>query len=256
MMNRSNTPVIELKGISTFLANRWIHRHINLSIFPGEILALVGGSGAGKTTLLREILQLHTPTEGTIYGFENPLDTPNAQLQFRLRTGVMFQQGALFSSLSVLENVAFPLKEHTQLDAARIEKIAKLKIAMVGFPMTSIHQLPASLSGGMQKRAAIARALAMDPDVLFLDEPTAGLDPQGASGLDELILTLRDALGLTIVMVTHDVDTLIRTTNRVAFLGEGTLLDVDKMDNLINSKHPLIHTYFSGPRGRAARHLV
>jgi phospholipid/cholesterol/gamma-HCH transport system ATP-binding protein len=171
----------------------------------------------------------------------------------RRRFGVMFQQGALFSSLTVLENVSVPLVEHTDLPAKLIEEIAMMKIALSGLPPDAGAKLPKELSGGMLKRAAVARALALDPALLFLDEPSAGLDPVSAAALDDLILQLRESLGLTLVMVTHDLDSLWRVTDRVAFLGERRILELDSMSDLSRSTHPMIVRYFQGPRGRASK---
>ena len=174
-------------------------------------------------------------------------------LALRRRCGVLFQYGALFTSLTVAENVAVPLREHTRLSQALIREIAAIKIALTGLPSDSATKYPDELSGGMRKRAALARAIALDPELLFLDEPTAGLDPESASGLDELIQHLKESLGLTIVMVTHDLDSLWRVADRVAVLGKGKILGIGTMEELSRSDHPLIRTYFYGPRGRAAR---
>lgn len=253
----ADKPVIELKNVSTHIADKIIHQNLNLTIYPGEILAIVGGSGSGKTTLLRAILKLQPLTTGKIEIFGQDIYHSSSTIEEQILSnwGVMFQHGALFSSLTVLENVMFPLLERTKLDHKTIKDIAKLKIAMVGLEPEAAYKYPAELSGGMKKRAAIARAIALDPLLLFLDEPTAGLDPQGASALDELVMSLKKYLGLTIVIVTHDVDTLWRVTDRVAFLGEGKVLQVDPMDKLVQSKQQIIHDYFSDPRSRAAQHI-
>lgn len=249
------TPAIELKNIGTFLGGNWLHEGLNLSIQPREIVAIVGGSGTGKTTLLREMTGLHRPDQGEVYFFgENVMDMNAAAiLALRQRCGMMFQQGALFSALTVLENVAFPLLKFTDLDKTLINEIALLKILLVGLPAHAAHKYPSELSGGMIKRAAVARGIALEPDILFLDEPTAGLDPRGASALDDLILQLRDALGLTIVMVTHDLDTLWHATDRVAFLGNKRVLAALPMAEMTTSEEALIQSFFSGPRARAAR---
>lgn len=246
---------LEVKGLTTCFGGKCILNGINLSIQKGEIMAIVGGSGSGKSTLLRSILQLVKPKKGTIHLFGDKQHYENNNInnsQLPQKWGVMFQHGALFSSLTLLENIAFPLNEYTQLDKQFIQEIALLKLLLVGLPVEASHLYPAELSGGMQKRAAIARALALDPPLLFLDEPTAGLDPQSANGLDELSLNLKSMLNLTLVMITHDLDTLWRVADRVAFLGEGRVLAVGTMEELMESKHPLIKNYFSSPRARAA----
>jgi len=244
--------IIEIKNLKTYLGGKWVHEDINLTVKRGEVLGIVGGSGSGKTTLLREILALTQPTAGSIriFGYEVNDASPKILLAIQRRWGVLFQQNALFSSLTLLENVSFPLREHTELDSDTIKQLALLKILMAGLPTDSAIQYPAELSGGMQKRAGLARAMVMDPELLFLDEPTAGLDPKTASGFDELILKLQGTMGLTIVMITHDLDSLWRVANRVAFLGEGVVLAVDTMPNLLKNPHPLIQDFFNGPRGR------
>jgi phospholipid/cholesterol/gamma-HCH transport system ATP-binding protein len=250
----STDAIIKIDHLKTFLGNAWVHKDINLSIKRGEVLGIVGGSGAGKTTLLREMLGLTTPTAGSIHIFDHDLLKASALdlLHIQKRWGVLFQENALFSSLSVLENVAFPLLEHTKLDTDTINELALLKILMAGLPADAAHKYPAQLSGGMQKRAGLARAIVLDPELIFLDEPTAGLDPNTAAGLDELILNLQSMMGLTIVIITHDLDTLWNVTNRVAFLGEGVVLCVDPLSELVKNPNPLINEFFNGPRGRAA----
>ncbi|SRR5579883_453439 len=247
-------PIIEVKNVKVQLGGTYVHKGINLTVNRGEIFGIVGGSGSGKTTLLRELLMLLRPDSGSIKVFNQELTTasPATQLAIQRRWGVLFQQNALFSSLNVLENASFPLIEHTDLDKQFIEELALLKILAVGLPSDSAIKFPSELSGGMQKRAALARAIVMDPEILFLDEPTAGLDPDSASGLDELVLNLQATLGLTVVVVTHDLDTLWRITNRVAFLGEGKVLCIDPMQKLVENPHPLIQEFFNGPRGKLA----
>lgn len=257
LQNRSEwQAVIEIKDLTVTLGGRPILQKLNLSVNKGEVLAVVGGSGAGKTTLLRSILML-LPAKGSIkvFGKEISNGDRTAMEWVRSNWGVMFQHGALFSSLTVLENVAYLLKECTELDSYAIEEIARLKIAMVGLESDAAHKYPSELSGGMKKRAAIARAIALDPQLLFLDEPTSGLDPHGASALDELILDLKESLGLTVVMVTHDLDTLWRVTTRVAFLGGGEVLEVAPMKLLTQSRDPTIHEYFSDIRAQVARNI-
>lgn len=247
-------PIIEVKDVSIRLGNEWIHKNLNLTVNRGEILGIVGGSGSGKTTLMREILMLQPPTSGTIQVFGKELTTATAEqlLDVQRRWGVLFQQNALFSSLTVLENAIFPLNEHTTLNEGAKAELALLKIQMVGLNEQAAVKYPAQLSGGMQKRAALARSIVLDPELLFLDEPSTGLDPISASALDELILNLQSLLGLTIVMITHDLDTLWRVTNRVAFLYDGKVLCVEPMAQLVNNSNKVIQNFFNGPRGRAA----
>lgn len=247
-------PIIEIKNVKTELGGVWVHKDIQLSVKKGEVLAIVGGSGSGKTTLLREILSLTQPVSGSIriFGHELTNASPQTLLEIQKRWGVLFQANALFSSLTLLENVMFPLKEHTALDEKSMKELALLKILMAGLPVEAAAKYPAELSGGMQKRAGLARAIVLDPELLFLDEPTAGLDPNTAAGLDELILNLQSTMGLTIVMITHDLDSLWKVTNRVAFLGDGVVLAVDNMPQLVKNTNPLIQEFFGGERGKAA----
>jgi len=250
----SSDIVIEIKDVDTYLGGEWVHKGLNLTVKRGEVLGIVGSSGSGKTTLLREMLCLTKPHSGSIKVFGHELTTasPKTLLEIQKRWGVLFQSNALFSSLNLLQNVMFPLHEHTKLDPKSMKDLAILKIMMAGLPPESVFKYPAELSGGMQKRAGLARAIVMDPELIFLDEPSSGLDPETAAGFDELILNLQKTMGLTIVMVTHDLDSLWTVTNRVAFLAEGSVLCVDSMPELIKNPNPLIHAFFSGPRGRAA----
>jgi len=247
--------VIAVRGLRTQFGDAVIHDQLDLDIRHGEIVALVGGSGSGKTTLLRAIIMLLQPAAGSIELFGQQIVGIGDSAAFRLRRrfGMLFQQGALFSSLTVRENVAVPLREHTRLPMARIMEIADLKIALAGLAAEVGDKLPGELSGGMLKRAALARALALDPALLFLDEPTAGLDPVSAGAFDELVVQLKQSLGLTVVMVTHDLDTLWNATDRVAFLGERRVIGYAPMRELTQAQHPLIRAYFEGPRGRAAQ---
>lgn len=256
-MNEAIDPasiVVEIRGLRTGFGSVLIHENLNLDIRRGEVVALVGGSGSGKTTLLRAIIMLLQPMAGSIKLFGQEIVGIDDAAAFRLRRrfGMLFQQGALFSSLTVRENVAVPLREHTPLPAQQIAEIADLKIALAGLPADAGAKLPRELSGGMLKRAALARALALDPALLFLDEPTAGLDPVSAGAFDELVVQLKESLGLTVVMVTHDLDTLWQATDRVAFLGEQRVIGYAPMRELTRAEHPLIQAYFEGPRGRAA----
>ena len=247
--------VIDIRGLNTRFGASVVHDNVALSVRRGEVFALVGASGCGKSTLLRETIALQRPQSGSIRVFGHEvvgLDDEQA-LPLRRRWGVMFERGALFSALTVAENVGMVLREHTGLGRGSIDEIAALKIALTGLPADAGAKYPSELSGGMRKRAALARAIALDPELLLLDEPTAGLDPLSASGIDELVRQMREALGLTIMMVTHDLDLLWRTADRVAVLGDGHILGTGSMNELSQSAHPLIREYFYGPRGRAAR---
>ncbi|MDY6991648.1 MAG: ATP-binding cassette domain-containing protein [Pseudomonadota bacterium] len=249
-------PVIVVDQVRTQFGSVVIHEAINLTVQRGEIVALIGGSGTGKSTLLREMILLEKPVAGSIQvlGQEILGLTDKAALWLRQRCGVMFQQGALFGSLTIAENIALPIKEHTQLSQRFIEEITAFKLALVGLPVDTGRKYPNQLSGGMIKRAAVARALALDPEILFLDEPTAGLDPIGAGALDDLILQLKALLGLTVVMVTHDLDSLWKVSDRVAVLADKQVYAVAPIQELIHWQHPWLQAYFQGSRGRAAQH--
>jgi len=247
--------VISIRNLRTAFGTRVVHDGIDLDVYRGEVLALVGGSGSGKTTLLQEMIMLQEPDSGSVRLFGTDvvgISDAGAQ-QLRRRFGVLFQQGALFSGLTVLENVGVPLREHTRLDDATIDDLARLKIAQAGLEPQAAGLYPGELSGGMIKRAALARAMALDPELLFLDEPTSGLDPVSAGAFDALILNLRDMLGLTVLMVTHDLDTLWEVADRVAVLGDGKLQGVDSMQALAASDRPRVREYFEGPRARSAQ---
>lgn len=239
--------IIEIKGLKNFLGDKWVHSNVNLTVNKGEILAIIGGSGSGKTTILRSILMLLKPTAGSIKVFGHDiseLDSAGAAA-LRRRWGMLFQHSALFSAMTVLENIMFPMQELANLDKNFMQKLALLKIALVGLPIETANKYPSELSGGMQRRAAAARAIAMDPELLFLDEPTSGLDPLSAKQFDHLIVFLRDTLGLTVVIISHDIESLKRTTDRVAFIGDGEVLSVQPINELMKNKHPLIAEYFS-----------
>jgi phospholipid/cholesterol/gamma-HCH transport system ATP-binding protein len=243
---KNNDVIIDIKDVSIELGGLWVHKNLNLSIYRGEVMGIVGGSGAGKTTLLREMLMLTPPQSGSIdiFGCDITKASYRQLLDVQRRWGICFQQNALFSSLTVLENTAFPLHEHTSLDDESIRKLALLKIMLAGLPIESAVKYPSELSGGMQKRAALARAIVLDPELIFLDEPTAGLDPNNVASFDKLILDLQSTMGLTIVIISHDIDSLRRVTNRVAFLGEGKVLSVEPLAKLMQNPHPLIHDFF------------
>lgn len=251
---KAGRAVIEVEHVSTRFGEREVHKDVSLAVYPGEVFAIAGSNGAGKSVLLREILFLMEPSAGSIRVFgKNVASMAEADiLDARRRCGVLFQQGALFSSLTVAENVAAVLREHTKLSDALIRELADIKMGLAGFPLDSAAKLPNELSGGMRKRAALARAIALDPELLFLDEPTSGLDPVSAGGFDELVTRLKDSLKLTILMVTHDLDSLWRVADRVAVLGTGMVLGTGTMAQLSLSEEPTIRNYFHGPRGRSA----
>ena len=246
-MKYKSTAVIEILGLQNKFADQWVHSDVNLTINAGEIFAIIGSSGCGKTTLLRSLLMLSQPTSGVIRIFGQTLTNLNdAEIKaLRQRFGMLFQHSALFSAMTVLENICFPMRELTRLQPDFMRELALLKLNLVGLPTDAAYKFPAELSGGMQRRAAAARAIAMDPELLFLDEPTSGLDPLSAKQFDQLIIFLRDALNLTIVIVSHDIDSLKRTCDRVAFLGEGRVIAVAPMEELMQHPHPLIVEYFS-----------
>ena len=247
--------VIEVAKVSTRFGTHVVHTDVDLQVRRAEIFALIGGSGSGKSTLLREIILLQRPDAGSIkvLGIELNALAIDAATALRQRWGVMFQHGGLFGSLTVKENVGLPLREHTDLDDALIDAIAMSKLAMTGLTPEVGAQYPSELSGGMLKRASLARALALDPELLFLDEPTAGLDPVSAEGVDDLVRKLRDLFGLTIFMITHDLDLLWQVADRVAVLADGRVQGVGSMAELARSDKPSIKPFFDGPRGRAAQ---
>lgn len=246
--------LIEVRGLLSQFGERIIHENLDLDVVKGEVLGIVGGSGSGKTVLLNSIIGLKEPDGGTIRIFGNDITemTKGQAATIEQRTGTLFQQGALFSALTVLENVASPLVEHTRLPKDMIRELAEMKIAMAGLGPEAHHLKPAELSGGMRKRVGLARALALDPEVLFLDEPTAGLDPIGAAAFDALIRNLSDDLGLTVFMITHDLDSLYAICDKVAVLADKRVIEKATVAELERSDHPWIKEYFLGPRGRAA----
>ncbi len=247
--------VIEIKQLSTRFGDHVVHAGIDLEVRRAEIFAVIGGSGAGKSTLLREMILLQRPDAGTIRVLGVNLQSLGEKeiVALRERWGVMFQHGGLFGALTVQENIGLPLREHSGLEDRLIDEIAAWKLAMTGLAPEVGAQYPAELSGGMMKRASLARALALDPELLFLDEPTTGLDPESASGVDELVLKLRDLFGLTIVMITHDLDLLWQVADRVAVLADGKVQATGSMSELSRMEQPAIRKFFDGPRGRAAR---
>jgi len=247
--------LIQVRGLVNRFGSQTVHDGLKLDIRRGEILGVVGGSGTGKSVLLRSIVGLRQPNAGSVTVFgENLLKLPTRRRsQIERRFGVLFQRGALFTSLNLQENVALPLIEHAGLKRADAEHLARQKLALAGLPPDAACKYPDELSGGMVKRAALARALALDPEVLFLDEPTAGLDPIGAAAFDQLILTLRDALGLSVFLVTHDLDTLYTICDRVAVLSQKRVLVVDTLSAVAATDDAWIREYFHGPRGRAAQ---
>ncbi|MFW5661305.1 MAG: ABC transporter ATP-binding protein [Oceanicaulis sp.] len=245
--------VIEVRGLRSQFGAHVVHEDLDLEVRRGEIQGVVGGSGSGKSVLMNTILGLKRPDAGEVLIEGKPASKMSRAERDRLekRWGVLFQGGALFSALTVLENVMAPLREHVKMPVSLMEEIAGLKIGLSGLPENAASKFPSELSGGMKKRAALARALALDPDLLFLDEPTAGLDPIGASQFDALIKELSETLGLTVMMITHDLDSLHAICDRVAVIAEKTIVANAPLDRLAHNPHPWIQEYFGGPRGRA-----
>ena len=246
---------IEMHDVVTRFGSHVVHNGVDLSIRRAEVLAIIGGSGSGKSTLLREMILLQTPSEGTVHVLGTALADidEEAALALRQRFGVLFQHGGLFGSLTVLENIGLPLREHRKMSDAEVDTIARAKLDAVGLDVKVGAQLPSELSGGMLKRAALARALVLDPELLFLDEPTAGLDPHSATGIDALVRTLRDTLNLTVVVITHDLDLLWQVTDRVAVLADGRMQAVAAMAELAQNDNPAVRAFFEGPRARTAQ---
>ncbi|GLK51467.1 MAG: ABC transporter ATP-binding protein [Oceanicaulis sp.] len=246
--------LISVRGLRTQFGDHVVHDDLDLDIRRGEILGVVGGSGTGKTVMMNAILGLMTPAAGEIRLNGRLFSEMSAAERRRVdsRWGVLFQNGALFTSLNVLENVMAPLREHVDMPISLMEEIAGMKIGLAGLQPEAATRFPAELSGGMRKRVALARALALDPEILFLDEPTAGLDPIGAAAFDSLVLELSRALGLTIMMITHDLDSLYAICDRVAVLADKRVEVVAPLRELLDHPHPWIQEYFHGPRGRAA----
>jgi len=247
--------VICVRGLKNSFGDQVVHEGLDLNVRKGEILGVVGGSGTGKSVLMRSIIGLQTPVEGEISVFGQSMigRDENDAVAVRRRWGVLFQGGALFSTLTVAENVQVPLREfYPEIRPPLLDEIASFKVTMSGLPVEAGPKYPAELSGGMRKRAGLARALALDPELLFLDEPTAGLDPIGAAAFDELTSELQKILGLTVFLITHDLDTLYAICDRVAVLADKKVIAVGTIDELLALDHPWIQEYFNGPRGRAA----
>jgi phospholipid/cholesterol/gamma-HCH transport system ATP-binding protein len=250
-----DSPLIQVRGLRNSFGKQIVHEGLDLDVRRREILGVVGGSGTGKSVLMRSIIGLQTPDEGEITVFGEPMiGRPEEEAKHvRRRWGILFQGGALFSTLTVAENVQVPIREYfPQMDERLLDEIAAYKIVMSGLPADTAAKFPSELSGGMRKRAGIARALALDPELMFLDEPTAGLDPIGAAAFDELIVQLRDALGLTVFLITHDLDTLYAICDRVAVIADRKVVAVGTIPELLALDHEWIEEYFRGPRGRAA----
>ncbi|MEL6913181.1 MAG: ATP-binding cassette domain-containing protein [Pseudomonadota bacterium] len=246
--------VIRVRGLVTRFGDHVVHDGLDLDVYRGEIIGIVGGSGSGKSVLLRAVVGLLEAADGQITVFDESVGDTGSEdyRQLRKRWGVMFQDGALFSSLSVLQNVEVPMREQLSLPTKMREALAAVKVRMVGLPDNAMGKMPSELSGGMRKRAGLARAIALDPEIVFLDEPTAGLDPIGASAFDDLIVKLSRALGLTVFLVTHDLDTLQATCDRIAVLADKRVLATGSIADMQGVKDPWVRSYFGGPRARAA----
>ncbi len=253
--DRTEEAIIRVRGLVNRFGAETVHDGLDLDVRRGEVLGIVGGSGSGKSVLLRTVVGLNRPLEGKVEVFGRDVwamsDPQRRELE--KRWGVLFQDGALFSSLTVAQNIEVPIKEYFDIPLSLMDEISAVKVGMVGLPEDAGQKYPAQLSGGMRKRAGLARALALDPEVVFLDEPTAGLDPIAAGAFDELIRDLKTSLGLTVFMVTHDLDSLFAICDRVAVLVDKKVR-VGTLEQLLNDNHPWIHSYFHGPRGRAAQH--
>ena len=242
-------PIIEVRGLVNRFGAQVVHDGLDMTVFDGEVFGIVGGSGSGKSVLLRTILGLHRPQAGSVrlYGRDITNLTESELRSVKSRYGVTFQAGALFTSLTVLQNVQLPMLEHLRMSPVVLDELAMLKVRMVGLPADAARKYPAQLSGGMIKRAALARALALDPRLLFLDEPTSGLDPISAAAFDELVLKLQQQLKLTVVMITHDLDTIFRVCNRVGVIVDRKMV-TDSLQGIVSHPHPWIAEYFHGQR--------
>ena len=251
--NGGKDVVIEVRDLVVGFGDHIVLDHVDLDVYRGEILGFVGGSGAGKSVLMRTIIGLLPKREGTIkvFGVDLAAASDAERQAIERRWGVLFQQGALFSSLTVRENLQFPIREYLELSQQLLDELAVAKLEMVGLDASVLDKFPAELSGGMTKRVALARALALDPEIVFLDEPTSGLDPIGAGDFDTLIATLQRTLGLTVFMVTHDLDSLHTVCDRIAVLADGKVIAAGTMDTMLASTHPWLQAYFHGKRSRA-----
>ncbi|MFN3835404.1 MAG: ABC transporter ATP-binding protein [Glycocaulis sp.] len=249
----SGRPIIEVRGLRTAFGSHVVHDGLDLEIRRGEVLGIVGGSGSGKSVLFHAILGLKKPERGEIFFDGKPMTQLSMEERRRMerRWGVLFQGSALFSSLTVRENICAPIREHVEMSEQLMHEIADLKLGLAGLGLEAADKYPSELSGGMKKRAGLARALALDPEILFLDEPTAGLDPISAAAFDTLLAEIAPTLGITVVMITHDLDTLHAACNRVAAIADKRIVAVDTLHKLAEHEHPWIRSYFGGPRGRA-----
>jgi len=250
--------IIQVRNLRTQFGRTVIHDDLNLTIYRGEIISIVGGSGTGKTVLLRQMLRLEKPQQGTVTIFGVDINSANSHAHaehvayFRSRSGMLFQHGALYSALSVFDNVAQPMRELKVLPETLIRDAVFLKLTMAGIAPEHARKMPSSLSGGMVKRVALARALALEPEILFLDEPTSGLDPDSSDAFVELIQSLHQELGFTVVMVTHDLDTLVALSSRIAVLADKHIIALGPVGEVIQVQHPFIQEYFLGARGKRA----
>jgi phospholipid/cholesterol/gamma-HCH transport system ATP-binding protein len=253
MLDTDFDPVIQVRGLNNRFGAQIVHENLDMEVRQNEIFGVVGGSGTGKSVLLRSILGLHRQDAGTVQLYGRELGSLAAEDRSAMvqSFGVTFQNGALISSLNIAQNIQLPLREHHSLSESTLDELAEMNLLMVGLTPDAAAKYPSQLSGGMIKRAALARALALQPQLLFLDEPTAGLDPISAAAFDELLLYLHAQLRLTVVMITHDLDTLFRTCSRVGVIVEGRMIS-DTLDGMMQNPHPWIHAYFHGPRARAA----
>lgn len=253
-MQEARETVIQVRGLRTQFGDHVVHDGLDLDVYRGEVLGVVGGSGSGKSVLLRAIVGLLRPKQGSVnvFGTDMLNATDEIRAKIEQRWGVMFQDGALFSSLTVCENIEVPMREQTDLSPKTRRALAELKVSMVGLPPNARDKYPSELSGGMRKRAGLARAIALDPEIVFLDEPTAGLDPIGAAAFDALIKKLQTTMGLTVFMVTHDLDSLHAVCDRIAVLAEKKVFVTGSMKDMMKVDHPWVHEYFHGPRARAA----